>query len=250
MLYAARTHIGLVRQLNEDCYAVAADLTPFGVAVLADGMGGHLAGEVASSLAIETLLTHIKEAPQDPESYDASDLLIDAMQHANRAVHEHAATSKDFSGMGTTLVAALVSPGEIFLGHIGDSRAYLWQAGELIQLTDDHTLVYELYKNGQITEEEANVHPQRNIVLRAVGTDESVQADLYHRTWAAGDILLLCSDGLTDMVNREAMVEVMAGDSALETKVDALINGALAAGGHDNITVVAVLNLSGRGDVL
>jgi serine/threonine protein phosphatase PrpC len=249
MHYAARTHIGLVRQLNEDGFAVAADEGPYGVAVVADGMGGHLAGEVASSLAVETVVTKIKEAPLDG-AVDASDLLIDAMQHANRVVHERASTSKGLSGMGTTLVAALFNEEEIYLGHIGDSRGYLFQNGELHQLTDDHTLVNELFKNGQITAEEASVHPQRNIVTRAVGTDQNVQADLCHRMWAHGDILLLCSDGLTNMVNKEAIVAILSEERGLEAKVDALIDRALAAGGHDNITVVAVQNQSERGETL
>ncbi|ASS77215.1 serine/threonine protein phosphatase [Tumebacillus algifaecis] len=250
MHYAARTHIGLVRQINEDSYAVDAELTPFGVAVVADGMGGHLAGEVASSLAIETVVSHINEALRGAESYDASDLIVDAMQLANRVVFERASTSEGLSGMGTTLVTALLNSEEIYLGHIGDSRAYLFADGELLQLTDDHTLVNELYKNGQLTAEEACVHPQRNIVTRSVGSFETVQADLYHRTWGEGNILLICSDGLTNMVKEEAMIQIFAADLSLEAMVDAMIDQALAAGGHDNITVVAVQNRAERGDAL
>lgn len=248
MQYAARTHIGLVRQLNEDSYAVEAGLRPYGVAVVADGMGGHLAGEVASSLAIETVLTQLKNSSFEAETNDVSDLLVDAMQVANRIVHERASTSSGLSGMGTTLVVALFDEQEFYLGHIGDSRAYLFQQGELVQLTDDHTLVNELFKNGQLTEEEASAHPQRNIVTRAVGTDETVQADLHHRTWTEGDILLICSDGLTNMVRSDDLSDILSGSDRLEAKVDALIDRALAAGGHDNITAVALHNLSERGE--
>ncbi|MGZ4106849.1 MAG: protein phosphatase 2C domain-containing protein, partial [Tumebacillaceae bacterium] len=179
---------------------------------------------------------------------DPADLVVAAMQSANRAVHERANSSERLNGMGTTLVACLFDEQHIYLGHIGDSRGYLYQAGNLRQLTDDHTLVNELYKSGQITAEEAQHHPQRNIVTRAVGTDSKVQADLLHMEWSAGDILLLCSDGLTDMVDQKRLSAIVSGDQTLDAKVDALIDAALASGGHDNITVVAVQNQSERGD--
>ncbi|MGZ4031477.1 MAG: Stp1/IreP family PP2C-type Ser/Thr phosphatase, partial [Tumebacillaceae bacterium] len=246
MQYAAKTHVGLVRQLNEDVYTVDTQLEPYGVAVVADGMGGHLAGEVASALALETVLTQFKEQAANEE--DPADLVVAAMQSANRAVHERANSSERLNGMGTTLVACLFDEQHIYLGHIGDSRGYLYQAGNLRQLTDDHTLVNELYKSGQITAEEAQHHPQRNIVTRAVGTDSKVQADLLHMEWSAGDILLLCSDGLTDMVDQKRLSAIVSGDQTLDAKVDALIDAALASGGHDNITVVAVQNQSERGD--
>lgn len=245
MQTAAKTHIGLVRQLNEDGYAVHADLQPFGAAVIADGMGGHLAGEVASSLAVETVINHIKDNQNDQT--DRSDLLIEAMQHANRIVHNRATSSEGLSGMGTTLVAAMFNGDEVYIGHIGDSRAYLWQQEGLRQLTDDHTLVNELYKNGQITAEEATHHPQRNIVTRAVGTDEQVQADLIHTEWREGDILLLCSDGLTNLVTSEQITDILQQDLPLTAKIDTLIDQALKAGGYDNITAVAVQNESERG---
>jgi serine/threonine protein phosphatase PrpC len=245
MQFAAKTHIGLVRQLNEDGYAIDLDLKPFAVAVVADGMGGHLAGEVASSLAVETFVGRIKA--MDDREVDPSDLLMEGMQQANRVVFERASSSEGLSGMGTTLVATLFDREQIYLGHIGDSRGYLFQGGALRQLTDDHTLVNELYKNGQITAEEANYHPQRNIVTRAVGTDERVQADLLHLRWGDGDILLLCSDGLTNMVPQQQIAEILAADLPLTAKVDALIDRALAGGGYDNITVVAVQNESERG---
>jgi len=245
MQYAAKTHIGLVRQLNEDGYAVEADLQPFGVAVVADGMGGHLAGEVASSLAVETFVGHIKAT--GGTDADPSDELMEGMQRANRVVYERSSSSEGLSGMGTTLVATLFDESQVFLGHIGDSRGYLYQDGSLRQLTDDHTLVNELFKNGQITAEEASHHPQRNIVTRAVGTDEKVQADLMRLQWSQGDILLLCSDGLTNMVTQEQLTQILASDLPLTAKVDTLVDKALAAGGFDNITVVAVQNESERG---
>lgn len=245
MQYAARTHVGLVRQLNEDGYAIVAERVPYGIAVVADGMGGHLAGEVASALAVETVVTHIEERPADD---DPSDLLVEAMQRANRVVFDRANSSAGLNGMGTTLIASLFDSEHIFLGHIGDSRAYLFRAEALHQLTDDHTLVNELYKSGQITAEEASHHPQRNIVTRAVGTDLQVQADLLHREWSEGDILLICSDGLTNMVSTEQLADILGAEHPIAVKVDTLIDLAIQAGGYDNITVVAVQNESERGE--
>jgi len=246
MHYAAKTHVGLVRQLNEDGFATVVDQQPYGVAVVADGMGGHLAGEVASSLAVEAVVQHIQE--QADVETDPSDLLVGAIQAANRVVYDRASSSDGLSGMGTTLVASLFTSAHVYLCHIGDSRAYLLQDGQLKQLTDDHTLVNELFKSGQITAEEAIHHPQRNIVTRAVGTEALVAADLSHQEWSEGDILLLCSDGLTNMVEREQMQAIVAGEATLEAKIDQLIAEALKAGGHDNITVVAIQNSSERGE--
>ena len=246
MLYAAKTHVGLVRQLNEDSYALVTDHEQFGVAVVADGMGGHLAGEVASALAIQAVVTHVKETSDRDD--DPSDRLMGAIQRANQIVYERANSSDGLNGMGTTLISTLFNGQHIYLGHIGDSRAYLFQAGELRQLTDDHTLVNELFKNGQITAEEAIHHPQRNIVTRAVGTDQHVSADLLQLEWAEGDILLICSDGLSNMVELSEMQEILQRDEALESKADRLVQQALAAGGHDNITVVMVQNESERGE--
>ena len=249
MRYAAKTHVGLVRQLNEDSYALVTDLAQFGVAILADGMGGHLAGEVASSLAIQAVVTHMKESSDDEAN--PRERLTGAIRRANDTVFQRANSSEELNGMGTTLISALFDEKQIYLGHIGDSRAYLYeaQAGELRQLTEDHTLVNELFKNGLITDAEKAHHPQRNIVTRGVGTDSHVEADLLQLEWADGDILLICSDGLTDMVVQPAKLqEVLQSAETLETKADALVQQALDAGGHDNITVVMVQNESERGE--
>lgn len=247
MQYAAKTHVGLVRQLNEDAYAIVPHQELFGVAVVADGMGGHLAGEVASALAVEAVVKHISEHTSQ-DITDPNELLVGAIKEANTAVHQRALSQQGLSGMGTTLMVSLLDAQQIYLGHIGDSRAYLLQAGELRQVTDDHTLVNELYKNGQITWEEALHHPQRNIVTRAVGTDERVQADLLRLEWSEGDLFLLCSDGLTNMVEDRLISDILRSDLSLAAKVDALLDKAILAGGHDNITVVLVQNQSERGD--
>lgn len=248
MQYAAKTHVGLVRPLNEDAFSIAADQQPYGIAIVADGMGGHLAGEVASSLAVEVVAKHITE--QIDTATDPNDLLVSAIQEANRAVHQRAATQQGLNGMGTTLIVSLFDSEQILIGHIGDSRAYLMQAGVLRQVTDDHTLVYELYKNGQITLEEAQQHPQRNIVTRAVGTDERVQADLLRFEWSEGDLFLICSDGLTNMVEDRELETILQAEGTVTAKVDALIDKAILSGGHDNVTVVVVQNQADRGDAV
>lgn len=247
MLVAAKTHVGLVRPLNEDAYAVEIDRLPHGVAIVADGMGGHLAGEVASALAVEAVLKQISESAE-LEPREPQDLLVAAVKEANRVVFERASSTDGLNGMGTTLIVTLFDAERIYLGHIGDSRAYLLQNGDLRQVTDDHTLVHELYKNGQITLEEALHHPQRNIVTRAVGTDERVQPDLVQLEWGEGDILLLCSDGLTNMVEESLLSDILRADVSLSAKVDALLDKAILAGGHDNITTVLVQNQADRGD--
>ncbi|MBL0388829.1 Stp1/IreP family PP2C-type Ser/Thr phosphatase [Tumebacillus sp. ITR2] len=247
MQVAAKTHVGLVRQLNEDSYAIVAHQQPHGVAVLADGMGGHLAGEVASALAVEAVVKHITEHTEGG-SDDPQDLLVAAIKQANQAVHDRASSQQGLSGMGTTLIVSLFNQEQIYLGHIGDSRVYLLQGGELRQVTEDHTLVNELYKNGQITLEEALHHPQRNIVTRAVGTDERVQPDLLQLEWGEGDLLLICSDGLSNMVEERLMSDILRAEVPVTAKVDALLDKAIYAGGHDNITIILVQNQSDRGD--
>ncbi|KEO81952.1 Stp1/IreP family PP2C-type Ser/Thr phosphatase [Tumebacillus flagellatus] len=247
MLVAAKTHVGLVRQLNEDSYAVVAHQQPHGVAVVADGMGGHLAGEVASALAVEAVLKRLTENTES-EPLEPQDSLVAAIKDANQAVHERALSQQGLNGMGTTLIVTLFDQEQIHLGHIGDSRAYLLQSGDLRQVTDDHTLVNELYKNGQITLDEAMNHPQRNIVTRAVGTDERVQPDLLQLEWNEGDILMICSDGLTNMVEERLLSDILRAEVPLSAKVDVLIEKAIVSGGHDNITVVLVQNQAERGD--
>lgn len=218
--------IGQVREGNEDAYLVVAPLY-----AVADGMGGHRGGEVASSLALET----VQQLFERREG-----TLSDQVAQANRAVYDRSQSDRSVSGMGTTLTAALIDGDELHLVHVGDSRAYLLHDGRLTQLTEDHTLVHRMVEEGEITLEEAETHPHRSILTRALGVDESVQVDEGDLRVETGDRLLLCTDGLTGMVPEEQIREIMLEAEDPQEVVDRLVKVANRAGGIDNITAVIV----------
>ncbi|MBX5435910.1 MAG: Stp1/IreP family PP2C-type Ser/Thr phosphatase [Alicyclobacillaceae bacterium] len=243
MLYAARSHIGLVRQMNEDGYAVHMDWRPMSLLMVADGMGGQAAGEVASRMAIDTVAAVVRDGlQQDP--VDASDLLRRAVAAANDKICAAARTTQAYLGMGTTLVAALIDAQQVVFAHVGDSRGYLFQQGELRQITADHSLVAELVRSGQLTEEEAKYHPQRNIVTRSLGSAAHGQSDINVVRWQPGDGLLLCTDGLSGVVSDADLAETMRQlcdartSGEVERLADHLVELALERGGPDNITLV------------
>ncbi|MFC4766065.1 Stp1/IreP family PP2C-type Ser/Thr phosphatase [Effusibacillus consociatus] len=250
MEYAAKSHIGLVRQINEDEFAVHVDLNSYQVVLVADGMGGHMAGEIASSIAVEVAGLSLREKLQgkteEEVESDLSDFIVESILLANEAIYQRGQSSSGCSGMGTTIVATIVSPRSITMGYIGDSRGYLLTPNGIKQLTDDHSLVNELFKNGQLTEEELSTHPQKNILTRALGTDQRVEVDLISAQWAEGDILLLCTDGLTNLVTDREIEQVMKEEGSLDDKINRLIERALEEGGNDNITVVALRNTVGE----
>jgi protein phosphatase len=226
---AGQTHTGHVRQSNEDSLLMRGPLF-----VIADGMGGAAAGEIASRMCAEAF------AEVDLIRRRGVDLLRDTATRANQRIHERAAADPALSGMGTTLDAALVGPdGRIAFSHVGDSRAYLLRDGSLQRLTEDHSIVGELVAAGQISEEEAANHPQRNVITRVRGAEPTVEVDAFELTARDGDIVLLCSDGLTGMVNEERIAEILGEERSCEEIVRRLIRTALAAGGEDNITAVA-----------
>src|SRR4051794_2096889 len=218
--------VGRARQGNEDNYFVQAPLF-----VVADGMGGAQAGEVASELAVEAFRGGLADgAPMDG--------LVAKIQLANRSIHEKSRSASHYQGMGTTCTAAYVTADEVVLAHVGDSRAYLLRGGELTRLTHDHSLVGELMDRGKLTEEQAETHPQRSVITRALGIEDDVKVDTERIQARAGDVFLLCSDGLTSMVREARVGEVLAEAASLEQAGRALISAANAAGGRDNITVV------------
>jgi len=225
------TDVGLVRAHNEDRF-----LADEGLFAVADGVGGHKAGEVASQTAVETLQREFTEP--------TTDALIDAVKTANRTVWNLAETNTDQRGMGTTLTAiALVDDGgeeRLAVVNVGDSRAYLLQHGELEQLTEDHSLVEQLVREGQLTPEEAQVHPQRSIITRALGLDPEVEVDSWELTPYKGDRLLLCSDGLTNEVSDEQIASTLRTVSDPEEAAHQLVQEARDHGGSDNITCVVV----------
>jgi PPM family protein phosphatase len=227
------TDIGRVRERNEDSILVNHPLY-----VVADGMGGHRGGQVASQVALETMEELATEGPGS---------LADHVRRANRAVWDRSVEDERLSGMGTTLTAARIDGASALIAHVGDSRAYLLRDGMLRQLTTDHTLVDRMVKSGEITEAEAEVHPHKNVLTRALGTDEQVEVDEDSLALLDGDRVLLCSDGLTGMVTEEQIQAILENSEHPQQAADRLVKAANRAGGIDNITVV-VIDAIGEGD--
>jgi protein phosphatase len=222
-----KTHTGLQRRDNEDSKFARAP-----VFVVADGMGGAQAGEVASRMAIDVFEQGL------PPDGTAEERLAARVREANRRIHDLSRTQHERAGMGTTLTAAYLAGDELVIAHVGDSRAYLFRDGELKRLTQDHSLVDELVRRGKLTEEQAAEHPQRSIITRALGPEARVEVDTWSYPVRAGDVVLLCSDGLTSMVSEERVAEILDSVADLDSAAQALIDEANAEGGRDNITVV------------
>lgn len=244
--FAAKTDAGLVRPKNEDSIALS---PAYGIAVLADGMGGYNAGEVASSIATTVIKDVVEEGLNrlPNQSFDLlssrskqiQQLLIEAIQRANTAILEAAQAEPRYNGMGTTLVTAVFQQDKIIVAHVGDSRAYRFRRGQLTQITRDHSLLQEQIDAGLISLEAAQFSQYRNLVTRAVGVDHRVDVEVHEHRIEPGDVYLLCSDGLSDMlVDREILDTFHATGSALDKACDALVNQANERGGRDNISVV------------
>lgn len=241
MLTANRSDIGRVRQVNEDQSWVSQLNNGVTLAIIADGMGGHQAGDVASQKAVDAFRSMLEQsaAKADLSLQEGKMLIRQAISQANEAVFELASRNERYHNMGTTIVAALVKQDNAIIGHVGDSRAYKITEGVITQITNDHTLVNELVKSGQLSAEEAAHHPRRNVLTRAVGTDSQVDIEVQTVEWSSHDVLLLCSDGLSNMVSEQQMLQTVSMEQLeLEAKADHLIQLALHAGGDDNITVV------------
>jgi protein phosphatase len=226
---AASTHVGMTRERNEDDYYAGANV--FGVA---DGLGGHQAGEIASKLAIQ----HLREI--DSRERRLADALEESFRKANRAIHDRAAKDPRTKGMGTTLTAIAVEDSSAHLAHVGDSRCYLLRDGEISQLSRDHTLVARMVADGKITPQQAESHPQRSILTRALGADDEIDVDTLEITLAPGDRLLLCSDGLSSVVPEEEILRRLREANDLDGLCTALVDEANQRGGPDNVTVLVV----------
>jgi len=227
--WATATDIGLVRDHNEDSVAprdMGIETAPFVVGV-ADGMGGHTGGEVASAIALQAALA-------------ADGDVVARVEIANRAVVDAAAGDPELKGMGTTLTLGSFADDAVEIGHVGDSRAYLWRGRYLEQITTDHSLVSEMVARGDITTEEAAVHPYRSVITRAIGLQPEVEVDREYRSLQMGDRVLICSDGLTGMVDVDTIRDILMAESHPTESVWALVEAANAAGGVDNISVVVV----------
>ncbi len=228
LVVGATTDVGRVRDHNEDAYLVDDDM---GLVAVADGMGGHQAGEVASATALEALRSAVRSGQGIREAVEA----------ANDAVYEKSTSDERLQGMGTTLTAAtLAAGGTLLLGHVGDSRAYLRRDGELRRVTSDHSVIEELVQSGELTEAQAETDPRRSMITRALGLEPGVEVDLYPIELRAGDRLMLCSDGLTSMVRDDAIKQVLDEEADPSNAANRLVEMANEAGGTDNVTVVVI----------
>jgi protein phosphatase len=253
----ARTDIGRVRKNNEDFYQIEPSLQLF---VLSDGMGGEAHGEIASSLAVQSVVTHCEQSENSrttpifgdsqPDVSERTNRLASSIHLANRKVFDAAASNPEQRGMGATIVAAWIDGQKLSLAHVGDSRAYLLRAGSLDQLTADHSLVAEKVRIGILTPQEADASELQSVLTRAVGTNPSVQVDANEQVLLVGDILLLCSDGLTRMVTDPEIASTMLTSTSAQEAADRLIDLANENGGVDNVTVIVLRVLQKSESVL
>ncbi|MHB8918217.1 MAG: Stp1/IreP family PP2C-type Ser/Thr phosphatase [Desulfocucumaceae bacterium] len=233
MKWSQATEVGLVRKQNEDSLCAVPDLAFFAVA---DGMGGHLAGEVASRMAIESVTSHLGNG----DGEDTVKSLLEGVRQANRKIYAASRDDGSCRGMGTTLTAAVFREGELILAHVGDSRAYIIRENKIYPLTEDHSLVQEMIRQGGITKEEAREHPHRNVLTRALGTDPLVDVDLIRVRLERGDTVLLCTDGLYGLVGDDEIMELVRATERPDRAVKNLVAEALRRGGNDNISVIVV----------
>lgn len=232
MLSVGKTHVGKVRKNNEDYYYV----DNCGLHVLADGMGGHLAGDVASRSAVNYIRNNFYDQSQSPDlAAHMRRIVVDTNKH----IYSLANSSEQYNNMGTTLIVVYICEDkQLVYAHVGDSRLYLYRHDNLLRLTKDHSLVEELLAKGAITETEAQSHPQKNIITRAIGVGEQVEVDTGCEMLEPGDVFLICTDGLSNMIADERLKTILAQQTDLDTLADSLINEANKNGGSDNITVV------------
>jgi len=242
--FGSQTDQGRVRTSNEDCYVANPNT---GLFLVADGMGGHAAGEIASRLAAATMDDTV--ASKGTATETPAEMLRLATMEANSRVLEAQRKDPALAGMGSTLTALLVRGSQYYIAHVGDSRAYRLRDGMLRQLTRDHSLVWPLYENGVLGKADLARHPQKNLITRSIGSHSQVEIDIEEGEGLAGDIYLLCSDGLTDKVSDEGIRLLIAAKKTPQEMADDLVNAANDAGGPDNITVVVVkLDEGGRQD--
>ena len=239
----AKSDIGKVREMNQDAYYISDSLSEVKLYLLADGMGGYKGGEIASQLAVKKKKNYIEnnfvETPKDRESL--IQLVASSMEYANMVVYEKSKENKEFEGMGTTLEVCLIYNNKAYIGHIGDSRIYRIRKNFIRKLTQDHSYVQKLVKDGTITKEEAEVHPKKNMLLKALGCNAFVEPDVAVKGFLRDDIILMCSDGLTNMVKQQDIFEVASGN--IEKAPIRLVDLANENGGLDNVTVVVIKNI-------
>ncbi|MEF9970768.1 MAG: Stp1/IreP family PP2C-type Ser/Thr phosphatase [Oscillospiraceae bacterium] len=232
------TDIGKVRSENQDCVRFIQNTLPsFSVLALCDGMGGARAGSVASEVALSNFLNRITASLSDKKKKNTEALISEAVSYANQCVFERALTDDECDGMGTTLVAAIIRGRQCFVANVGDSRAYLISEGTIVQVTRDHSFVEDMVDRGTITREQARAHPRKNVITRALGAEEFVDCDIFSPDFLKNDILLICSDGLSNTLNDDEILEIVINNKSLADMGKLLLDLALSRGAPDNVTV-------------
>ncbi len=237
----AKTDVGKAREMNQDYYYVPSSESELQIYILADGMGGYNGGEIASRLAAETTKNYIQNNFEKTEHDKDSilKLIKDAMEYANFVVYEESKKDENLQGMGTTLDVCLIYNNKIYIGHVGDSRVYLIRKDVGRKITKDHSYVQQLVEDKKITREEAMHHPKKNMLLKALGCTSYVEPDIRARNIEKNDIFLMCSDGLTNMIEENKIYEIVKENK--ENAPEILVNLANEAGGYDNITVITII---------
>lgn len=237
----AKTDIGRERKINEDFYYISEPEDKIKLFILADGMGGYNAGEVASRMAVETvkeyIYKHFEKSKVSKEKIE--ELISDSIEYANSTIYKKAQSKKELNGMGTTLDVCLIYNNKIYIGHIGDSRVYRIRKEFMRRITRDHSYVQTLIEDGKISKEEAYHHPKKNMLTKALGCMEKVEPDVYTKTFIKDDIILMTSDGLTNMIKEEEIYNIIKQDKVNAT--ENLVKQANENGGYDNITVVIIM---------
>lgn len=241
-----KTDCGKHRSNNEDNVGVFQN-DSVTLAVVADGMGGEQAGEVASFLALKHFTQSFETLCSVTQVHEYEEWLKKIVTEANQLIYQHSQEHPECHGMGTTIVAALCTPETITMANVGDSRGYFVNKdGELKQVTEDHSLVNQLLKSGQLSETDAENHPMKHVIMRAAGTEPNVEVDIVTLAWSKGDQIILCSDGLSDMVNEIEIAKIVNESLSIEEKAEQLVDQANLAGGNDNITLTIVVNDDGE----
>lgn len=241
MRFAAGTDRGLVRDSNEDSYKIIPESSQNSyVYIIADGMGGHNCGEVASRMAVDFISNYVqKDGSQLFSSQNIEEKLKKLVEDTNTTVFETSLKNPEASGMGTTLTMAVIAGQKVTVAHVGDSRLYLMRDEIIQQITEDHTYIWELIKKGSLTREEAEVHPRKHVITRAIGSSPDLEVDMLTLEIQDEDILLLCTDGLTNMIGDDEIYRILK-DNEPEAACEALIEAAKSKGGEDNITVIVI----------
>lgn len=245
MQYYGKTDIGMHRKENQDRIEIPQESNELKLFIVADGMGGANAGGVASQMAIEYVKNAIKEGFEETkyERENIEQLIRKSIIDANKYVYNKSKTTSEYAGMGTTISVALVVKNKVYIGHLGDSRIYRIRKHIMRQLTKDHSYVQELLRNKTITKEEAEKHPQKNILLKVLGCEPEIEPDVMVKGFVKDDILLLCSDGLTNMIDKDDIHEmILTGKHNLKDTCNNLISRSKNNGGYDNISVILILN--------